>query len=125
MGRCSFRYSKFPATKFGLEMILIQASPELDDDGTQMHQLLIGSPLGHLDVATAVMTMSGYHTNPREGHLCRLKRVVEHLSEFKHAVLQHHVKYQDHSHLDPQVHDWDPTLHGNVKEELSNDPIEQ
>ena len=45
--------------------------PELDEDGIAKHQSLIGSlqwavSLGRLDITTAVMTMSGFRTNPRE-----------------------------------------------------------
>ena len=44
--------------------------------------------LGRLDITTAVMTMSGFRANPREGHLERVRRIVGFLLKFKHAALQ-------------------------------------
>ena len=68
----------------------LDLSPELDEDGIQKHQSVIGSlqwavSLGRLDITTAVMTMSGFRANPREGHLSRVRRIVGFLVEFKHA----------------------------------------
>ena len=50
--------------------------PELDDNGIQQYQSLIGSlqwavTITRFDVGTAVMTMSGFRANPRVGHLER------------------------------------------------------
>ena len=61
--------------------------PEMDhskflgEDGVQKYQSLIGSiqwavSIGRLDVATAVMTLSGYRSIPRQGHLERTRRVI-------------------------------------------------
>jgi hypothetical protein len=58
--------------------------PELDEteivdtDGVSRFQSLIGQlqwavSLGRFDIATAVMTMSSYRIQPREGHLGRAK----------------------------------------------------
>ena len=49
----------------------LDLSPELGEDGIAKYQSLIGSlqwavSLGRLDITTAVMTMSGFRTNPRE-----------------------------------------------------------
>jgi hypothetical protein len=51
----------------------------LDDDGIHQSHSLIGVlqwtiTLGRFDIATAVMTMSGFRVAPRQGHLDRLKR---------------------------------------------------
>jgi hypothetical protein len=50
----------------------------LDEDGIHQYQSLIGGlqwtiSLGRFDMATAIMTMSGFHVAPRAGHLERLK----------------------------------------------------
>ena len=72
----------------------LDLTPELDEDGTQMYQSLIGSlqwtvSLGRIDVATAVMTMSGFCANPRKGHLDRVKRIIGYAAKFKHATLRY------------------------------------
>ena len=53
----------------------------LDEDGIQRYQSIIGSlqwavSLGRFDITTAVMTMSGFRSAPRRGHLERAKRIV-------------------------------------------------
>ena len=77
--------------------------------------------IGRLDITTAVMTMSGYRANPREGHLQRVKRIVGYLQKFRHAALRFRTKCPDYSTLPPQHYDWDATPYGNVKEELPDD----
>ena len=59
----------------------LDLTPELDEDGIQKYQSLIGSLqwtvlLGRIDLATAVMTMSGFRANPRQGHLDRVKHII-------------------------------------------------
>ena len=39
--------------------------------------------LARLDIATAVMTMSGYRANPRKGHLDRVKQIIGYCHKFK------------------------------------------
>ena len=60
-------------------------SPLLDDDGVTKYQSLIGVlqwaiTLGRFDIATAVMSMSGFRVAPREGHLLRVRRICGYLS---------------------------------------------
>ena len=92
----------------------LDLSPELDEDGIQKHQSLIGSlqwaaSLGRLDITTAVMTMSGFRANPREGHLARARRIVGFLVKFKHASLRYRTGCPDYTDLAPQTYDWDST----------------
>ena len=51
--------------------------------------------LGHLDITTAVMTMSGFRTNPHEGHLEHVRRIVGFLLKFKHAALRYRTECPD------------------------------
>ena len=104
----------------------LDLTPELDEDDTQIYQSLIGSlqwtiSLGRIDLATAVMTMSGFRANPRKGHLDRVKRIVGYAVKFKHATLRYRTKCPDYSNLPTARYDWDMTPYGNVREEIPND----
>jgi len=70
----------------------LDTSELLDDAGIQIYQSLIGSlqwaiQIGRFDIATAGMTLSRFRTCPRQGHLDRVKRVIECLSKFKHGAI--------------------------------------
>jgi hypothetical protein len=79
-------------------------TPLLDDDGIAKYQFIVGQAqwavsLGRFDIATAVMTMSGYRIAPREGHLERLKRLVGYLIKMKLAAIRVRVQEPDYSDL--------------------------
>ena len=85
--------------------------PELDDselldaEGVQKYQSIIGSlqwaiSLGRFDIATAVMTLSGFRACPRIGHLERAKRVVSYLAVMKHAMLRFRTGQPDFSDVE-------------------------
>ena len=106
--------------------------PELDDtellneDGIQQYQSLLGIlqwtiSLGRFDIATAVMTMSGFRTAPRTGHLDRLKRICGYLSKMKNGCIRVRTEAPDYSHVTTTTYDWSRTVYGKVKEELPND----
>ena len=64
----------------------------LDEDGMKKYQSLIGTlqwciTLGRFDIATAVMTLSGFRVAPRVGHLERAKRVCSYLYKMKHGFI--------------------------------------
>ena len=106
--------------------------PELDDtellesEGTTKFQSLIGSlqwliTLGRFDVATAVMTLSRFRAQPREGHLSRAKRVFGYVKKFKEGSIRIRTDIPDYSDLPSPVHSWDYSVCGNVKEEIPTD----
>ena len=71
----------------------LDTTPMLDQDGVQQYQSMIGSlkwavSLGRLDITTAVMTMSSFRVEPREGHMDRLKRIYGCLLLFKYAAVR-------------------------------------
>jgi hypothetical protein len=70
--------------------------------------------LGRLDVATAVMTLSGFRALPRKGHLDRAKCVCGYLSRMKHAVIRFRVAEPDYSDLPPQEYNWSHSVYGDV-----------
>ncbi len=98
----------------------------LGQDDIAVYQSMIGSlqwtvSLARIDIATAVMTMSGFRTAPRVGHLERLKRVYGYLSKFQHGVLRFRTNEPDYSDLADQDFDWMYTVYGNVQEFLPSD----
>ena len=105
----------------------LDTSAELDNEGTKRFQSLIGAlqwcvTLGRFDIACAVMTLSRFRANPREGHLDRAKRICGYLRKmsdgaicFRTGIPFHERKYQ------PQEHDWMYTVYGDVKEEIADD----
>lgn len=94
----------------------------LDEEGVHQYQSLIGVlqwtiSLGRFDVATAVMTMSGFRVAPRVGHLERVKRICGYLCKMKHGFIRIRTDPPDYSDLQEAHYDWERTVYGDVKEE--------
>ena len=107
----------------------LDTSELLDSKGIQQYQSLIGSMqwavlLGHLDINTAVMTLSGFCVAPRQGHLDRVKRVYGYLSKMRNAVIRVRTQEPDYSNLPEQEFDWAYSVYGNVREEIPSDTPE-
>jgi hypothetical protein len=95
----------------------------LDEDGIRQYQSLIGSlqwtaSLGRFDIATAVMTMSGFRVAPRVGHLNRVKRMCGFLYKFKEGCIRIRTEIPDFSDLPVPHYDWARSVYGNVKEQV-------
>jgi hypothetical protein len=80
----------------------IHTSELLDAKGIQMDQSMIGALLwaitiGHFDIATAAMTISGFMIAHRKGHLERLKRIYGYLSKMRRACIRVCTEEPDHS----------------------------
>jgi hypothetical protein len=106
--------------------------PELDDselleaDGIQQYQSLIGSlqwavTLGRIDIQTAVMSLSGFRTAPRKGHLERAKGIYGYLAKMSEAIIRVRTGEPDYSDWPEQQYDWAYTVYGDVKEEIPKD----
>ena len=107
----------------------INTSAELDIEDLTKYQSLIGQiqwavSLGRIDVTTAVMTMSGFRANPREGHLDRVKRIVGYLSKFKDGAITIRTEEPDFSSLPEKKYDWEHSVYGDVQELLPDDAPE-
>ena len=64
----------------------LDESLELDQNGIKQYQSLIGAlqwciTLGRFDISCAVMTMSRFRCNPKQGHLERIKRICGYLKK--------------------------------------------
>jgi hypothetical protein len=104
----------------------IDTSELLEPKQIQMYQSLVGSmqwavSLGRLDIATAVMTLSGFRALPRQGHLERAQRVVGYLAKMKHAVIRFRVSEPDYSDLLHYQYDWEKSIYGDVTEDIPTD----
>jgi hypothetical protein len=104
----------------------LDTSEELDADGIQRYQSLVGSmqwavSLARFDIATAVMTMSSFRVAPRVGHLERVKRIYGYLAKMRHAALRIRTGEPDYSGIPEQHFDWAHTVYGNVEEVLPKD----
>jgi hypothetical protein len=95
----------------------------LDDNGIHQYQSLIGVlqwtiTLGRFNIATAVMTMSGFRVAPRQGHLDRLKRICGYLSKMRQGCICVRTDKPDYLDMSETEYDWARTVYGRVKEEL-------
>jgi len=104
----------------------IDTSELLDIDGIKKYQSLIGAlqwaiSIGRLDITTAVMTMSGFRTAPRQGHLDRVKRIVGYLAKMKFATIRIRTDEPDYSDLPDPDYDWARSVYGNVTELIPPD----
>jgi hypothetical protein len=101
-------------------------SPFLGQDETQQFQSLIGAmqwavSIGRLDIVTAVMSLSSFHSMPRRGHLELAKRIYGYLRKMKEArirVLTNEPDYSDYQDLE---YDWSSSVYGDVKEIIPMD----
>jgi hypothetical protein len=66
--------------------------------------------IGHLDINTAVMTMSGFRMAPRVGHLNRYL--------IDNASIRVRTEEPDFSDLPDNDHDWTYSVYGKVEELL-------
>jgi Reverse transcriptase (RNA-dependent DNA polymerase) len=104
----------------------LDTSDMLDDTGISQYQSILGTlqwaiSLGRFDIATAVMTMSGFRVAPRIGHLDRLRRICGYLCKMKQGCLRVRTEAPDYSGLSATSYDWERTVYGNVKEEIPRD----
>jgi hypothetical protein len=104
----------------------LDTSELLNDEGVRNYQSLIGAlqwaiSIGRFDVATAVMTMSGFRVAPRQGHLDRVKRIYGYLSKMRHAVIRIRTEEPDYSDLPDMKYDWSRSVYGELSEVLPTD----
>ncbi len=73
------------------------------------------------DIYTAVMTMSRFRIEPREGHILRLKRIYGYVCFTKDCGIRYRTEEPDYSALPKQIFSWARSVYGNVKELLPRD----
>jgi hypothetical protein len=107
----------------------VDCSDELDNKGMKRYQTMIGClqwafSIGRFDTQTEPMTMLGFCSAPRQGHLDRLKRIYGYLKKFSSAVIRVRILIPDLGNLPDQDFDWCYTVYGNVHELISVDSPE-
>jgi hypothetical protein len=101
----------------------LDTSDLLDDEGVRKYQSLIGGlqwciSIGQFDVATAVMTMSGFRVAPRVGHLDRVKRICGYFSKMRYGVIRIRAEEPDYSDLPDMQYNWLRSVYGELTEVL-------
>jgi hypothetical protein len=66
------------------------------------------------------MTMSGFRTAPREGHLVRAKRIVGFLAKLPDAGIRYRTNRPDMSQFPETHYDWDHTVYEGAEELLAD-----
>ena len=79
----------------------------LDNEGMQKYQSMIGAlqwavSIGRFDTNTAVMTVSSFSVEPRQGHMDRVKRTHAYLLKMKYATIRYRTEESDLSGLPDQ-----------------------
>ena len=82
----------------------------LGTEGITQYQSLVGQlqwaiSLGRIDVSTAVMTMSGFRSAPRIGHLNRVKRICGYLLKMKDGCIRFRTGLPDYSDVTIPTYD--------------------
>lgn len=67
-------------------------------------------------MVTAVITLSGYISIPRQGHLECARRVLDYLSFMKYTVIRFHTGLLDYSDILYKKHGWENSVYGDVEE---------
>ena len=74
-----------------------------------------------MDIATAVMTLSGFLSNPRRGHLERTKQIYGYLAKMRYSTIHIRTDMPDSYDIPDKDYDWKYTVYGNVEERKLND----
>jgi len=104
----------------------LDTSDELVEEDVKKYQSVIGSlqwtiSLGRMDIATAVMTLSGFRACPRKGHLERSKRIVGYLAKMNQSTVRIRTEKPDYSDIPDRDYEWKHTVYGEVKELIPDD----
>ena len=105
----------------------LDTSPVLGPDGVKKYQSVIGAlqwviTLGRFDIAAAVMTLSRFRVEPREGHLARANRICGYLRKHPDAAIRFRTGIPNHEEeYAMPTHDWMYTVYGETKEEIPDD----
>ena len=72
--------------------------------------------IGHFDISTAIMTMSGFRAQPCHGHLDHVKHIYGYLFKMKDAKIVVHTEEMDYAEIPVNEYEWSHSVYGDVKE---------
>jgi hypothetical protein len=80
---------------------------------------------GRFNILEAIMTMSGFHVMPIQGHLQRLKKIYGFLKKHPDGAIGFRTGISDHEAIKmPETYDWAYSVYGEQPAEISrNLPI--
>ena len=102
----------------------LDTSNFLDKDGISRYQSMIGAlqwaiTLGRFDISVAVTALSRFRSEPRQGHLDRLKRIYGYLRKHKSGRIVFRTEIPNHEALyEVEEHDWLNSIYGQPEEEI-------
>jgi hypothetical protein len=104
----------------------LDTTDELDINGIKQFQSMVGAlqwavQIGRFDITTAVMTLSSFRANPRQGHLDRCKRIYGYLSKMRNAVARVRTEEPDYSAIPKKVYDWEQSVYAGAEEVVPDD----
>ena len=104
----------------------LDTSNILDVEHTQKYHSFVGAmqwavSIRYIDITTAVMTLSSFHSAPHQGHLDHVKWFYSYLSKFKDAVIRIRVDEPDYSSLLEPDYDWKYSVYGEGSELIPYD----
>jgi hypothetical protein len=107
----------------------IDDSKELELDDIKNYQSLIGSlqwviQIGRFDITTAIMTLSSFRANPRQGHLDRVKQIYGYLAKYRNATIRVRTDEPDYSGLPDKEYDWQFSVYAGAEELMPEDAPE-
>ena len=82
----------------------LDTSEFLDDEGIQQYQSMIGSlqwliSIGRWDIQTAVMSLSSFRSQPRIGHLNRVKQIYRYVYRTRHYCIKFRTQANQKLHI--------------------------
>ena len=100
----------------------LDTSEFLDEKDTKIYQSMIGAAqwvisIGRFDIGVHIMTLSSFRSQPRQGHLDRIKRVYAYLCKMKHATIRFRTDVPDISDFDFIERDWSNSPYSGTREE--------
>jgi hypothetical protein len=78
--------------------------------------------VGRWDIQSAVMTLSSFRAQPRQGYRDRIQRIYGFLCRFRHFKLRFRVDEPDYSgFLKMPDYDWEHSVYGSPTEDIPAD----
>ena len=105
----------------------LNVSAFLNDEDTQIYQSLVGSlqqwavTHGRFDVNTAVMSMSSFCAQLRQGHLNRLSRIIAYPCKYRHFKICSCTEEPDFLWLKDNKQNWSNPVYGKPTEDKPKD----